>query len=32
MITLSIEALITIAGICGSAGYILGKDIHSKKK
>ena len=27
MITLSYEALIALIGLCGGAGYLLGKDI-----
>lgn len=32
MITLSYEALIALVGLCGGAGYLLGKDIQKAKK
>jgi hypothetical protein len=32
MITLSYEALIALIGLCGGAGYLLGKDIQKAKK
>lgn len=32
MVTMSYEALITLAAFCAGAGYLLGKDIHNEKK
>lgn len=32
MITLSIEALISLIALCGGAGYLLGKDVSKAKK
>lgn len=32
MITMSAEALIALIALCGGAGYILGRDIHKRKK
>ena len=31
MITMSYEALFAVIAICGAAGYILGRDINTKK-
>lgn len=32
MLTISYEAMITLIGLCVSAGYMLGKDISKAKK
>lgn len=31
MIYISFEALIALIALCGGAGYLIGKDIHTKK-